>query len=156
MAGMTCGRRGHLDLPQLDRYNRCHRGESVTLPGSRLVLVRHAMPVVEPAVPAERWRLGPAGRAAARSYLKGACLQGWEAQDQVVHRFDEAVIRHAAAAAGLGRTLVVGTHGMALTMWLASRDLLGPDPIPFWATLRFPPTSSRSTCYTASSGASGD
>jgi hypothetical protein len=27
----------------------------------RLVLVRHAMPVIDPAVPAERWQLGPHG-----------------------------------------------------------------------------------------------
>ncbi|MEV2240353.1 hypothetical protein [Micromonospora sp. NPDC049891] len=35
--------------------------------GARLMLVRHAMPVVEPTVPAERWLLGPDGRAAARA-----------------------------------------------------------------------------------------
>ncbi|WP_284706269.1 hypothetical protein [Micromonospora phytophila] len=35
--------------------------------GARLVLVRHANLVVEPPVPAERWQLGPAGRAAARA-----------------------------------------------------------------------------------------
>jgi broad specificity phosphatase PhoE len=33
---------------------------------AQVVLVRHAMPVMEPDVPAERWRLGDDGRAAAR------------------------------------------------------------------------------------------
>jgi broad specificity phosphatase PhoE len=169
----------------------------VVVEGARLVLVRHAMPVVEPAVPAERWRLGPTGRAAARalqplvtwpayyvassepkavqtlqeiagqtnvitdaalvevrrphrwsdnsiyraaarSYIQGACPEGWEPHDQVIGRFEEAVVRHAAAAADQGRTLVVDTHGVASTIWLASRYVLGPDPVEFWAALRFP------------------
>ncbi|MDG4795458.1 hypothetical protein [Micromonospora sp. WMMD1082] len=169
----------------------------MVIEGVRLVLVRHAIPVVDPAVPAERWQLGPAGRAAARavrrlvpgpayyvassepkavqtvqeiarhrhvvtdaalgevrrprqwsdtstyratarSYIQGVCPEGWEPHDQVVHRFHEAVIRHAAAAAALGATLVVGTHGLASTIWLASRHRLEPDPVPFWAALRFP------------------
>jgi broad specificity phosphatase PhoE len=165
--------------------------------GDRLVLVRHAMPIVEPAVPAERWHLGPTGRAAARalrplvaapayyvastepkavqtlqeiagdtnvitdaelvevrrphlwsddstyrgtarSYVEGTRPDGWEPHDQVARRLDHAVTSHAAAAAVQGRTLVVGTHGMALTIWLASRYLLEPDPAQFWAALRFP------------------
>jgi len=39
----------------------------------RLYLIRHAMPVLEPDVPAERWRLGEEGRAAARA-LAGLVL----------------------------------------------------------------------------------
>ena len=35
--------------------------------GERLVLVRHTMPVVDPAVPSPRWELGPEGSAAARA-----------------------------------------------------------------------------------------
>jgi broad specificity phosphatase PhoE len=38
---------------------------------AQVVLVRHAMPEVRPDVPAERWRLGDEGRAAARD-LAGA------------------------------------------------------------------------------------
>ncbi|MDG4823256.1 histidine phosphatase family protein [Asanoa sp. WMMD1127] len=163
--------------------------------GDRLLLVRHAMPEVDPAVAAEQWHLGPSGRAAARalqplvpgpayhvassepkavqtvqelagradvttdpalvevrrpqtwsdqyravarSYVEGASPAGWEPHDQVVRRFDQAVVRHAAAAAQKGRTLVVGTHGMAMTTWLASRYRLQPDPAEFWAALRFP------------------
>ncbi|MFI5892115.1 histidine phosphatase family protein [Actinoplanes sp. NPDC051513] len=34
---------------------------------ARLVLVRHAMPVIDPETPAELWHLGPEGRAAARA-----------------------------------------------------------------------------------------
>jgi hypothetical protein len=74
----------------------------------------------------------------ARSYIEGACPDGWEPHDQVVRRFDQAVIRHAAAAAERGRTLIAGTHGMAMTVWLASRYLLEPDPAHFWAAMRFP------------------
>lgn len=165
--------------------------------GVHLVLVRHAMPVVDPAVPAERWQLGPGGRAAARnlrpmvigpayyvasaepkavqtlqeiaghtdvttdaglvevrrphiwsdnstyrstarSYVEGILPDGWEPHDQVVRRFDHAVVLHAATANARGRTLIVGTHGLAPTIWLASRYHLEPDPSRFWAALRFP------------------
>jgi broad specificity phosphatase PhoE len=81
-----------------------------------LILVRPAMPAVDPAVPAHRRRLDADGLAAARRLLEGA------------------VARHAALAAG--RTLVIGSHGMAMTVWLAART--GLDPGPFWARLRFP------------------
>ncbi|MEU4163525.1 hypothetical protein [Actinoplanes sp. NPDC026670] len=36
------------------------------LPGTRLLLVRHAMPHIEPDIPAEDWHLGAEGLAAAR------------------------------------------------------------------------------------------
>ena len=163
----------------------------------RLVLVRHAMPVIDPAVPPGRWQLGPDGRAAARdlrplvvgpayyvastepravqtlqeiagrtgvrtgaglvevrrphvwsdtstyrrtarSYVEGTLPDGWEPHDRVVGRFDRAVARHAAAATAQAITLIVGTHGMAATIWLASRYHLEPDPAQFWAALRFP------------------
>jgi broad specificity phosphatase PhoE len=41
---------------------------------AQVVLVRHAMPVIEPEVPADLWRLGAHGRAAARE-LAGALPQ---------------------------------------------------------------------------------
>jgi hypothetical protein len=75
----------------------------------RLVLVRHAMPEIDPTVPAHRWRLGADGRAAART--PGPLLPA-------------------------GAYPVVGTHGMAMTVWLATRVDL--DPAEFWAALRFP------------------
>ncbi len=155
----------------------------------RIVLVRHAMPVVDPATPAELWHLGADGRAAARSlaplvagpayfvastepkavetlmeiagapvatdpgfaevrrphawtdgyraaaraYLQGARHDGWEPHGQVVDRFEAAVVRHSGST---DRTLVIGTHGLAPTLWLADR--CGLDPVPFWEALRFP------------------
>ncbi len=163
----------------------------------RLILVRHAMPELEPAVPAHQWQLGGAGRAAARAlgplvagpgyyvasdepkavqtvreltgrpdvatdpgfrevrrpyvwsanedyralaraYVEGVCHDGWEPLAQVVSRFDAAVDRHAALAAAQDRPLVVGTHGLAPTVWLASRLALAPSPAEFWAALQFP------------------
>jgi hypothetical protein len=45
-------------------------GDTMTVIGRvRMVLVRHAMPAVDPAVPAEQWQLGPDGRAATRTLM---------------------------------------------------------------------------------------
>jgi 2,3-bisphosphoglycerate-dependent phosphoglycerate mutase len=159
----------------------------------RLVLVRHAMPVVDSAVPPAQWQLGPGGRAAARAlaaylprdahyvsspepkarqtlealaeqvavddglaevrrphtweddyrsraraYVEGVVLPGWEPHEEVVERFAAAVARHASVAAAQHKPLVVGTHGLAPTLWLASRYRLEPSPAEFWAGLRFP------------------
>jgi 2,3-bisphosphoglycerate-dependent phosphoglycerate mutase len=166
-------------------------------PVERLILVRHAMPELDPAVPAERWHLGPEGRAAARSlralmpepgyyvasdepkatetlqevagfgevatdrgfgevrrphvwsddydyrtvaraYVEGVDHAGWEPRDQVVNRFGAAVARHAALASARNQTLVIGTHGLAPTVWLATVLPLDPSPAQFWAALGFP------------------
>jgi broad specificity phosphatase PhoE len=160
----------------------------------RLILVRHAMPAVDPGVPSERWELGAEGRAAARAlaaahepgyyvasdepkalqtvqemsagrevvpepglrevrrpyrwsdayriqaraYVDGVCHDGWEPHAQVVARFEAAVSRHAEMAAMRKQPLIVGTHGLAPTVWLASRLRLEPTPGDFWASLRFP------------------
>lgn len=162
----------------------------------RLVLVRHAMPDVDPRVPAHRWELGAEGRAAARrlaaliggrvywvasdepkaeqtmhemsgapaavvsdsgfgevcrpevwtddyratarAYVEGQRLEGWEPHGQVAGRFDAAVERHAAPATAHGATLVVGTHGLASTVWLSARLQLQPCAGDFWAALSFP------------------
>ncbi|WP_433290952.1 histidine phosphatase family protein [Actinoplanes sp. CA-030573] len=187
----------------------------------RLLLVRHAMPVVDPAVPAALWHLGDAGRdaarrlrpfipagarfvastepkavetlrelagdapiatdagfaevrrpdawgagyrATARSYVEGAGHDGWEPHVEVVARFDAAVRRHCAAFGPTTGTLVVGTHGLACTLWLAGLGLGSaeaepeaeaepqaqaeaepeaeleskPGPGAFWESLRFP------------------
>jgi hypothetical protein len=165
------------------------------MPG-KIILIRHAMPVVEPGVPSERWQLAEEGRrmaralgndhrvvprpayvvashepkaaqtiremtdgpvpldpgfaevrrpytwsddyrARARAYVEGKAHDGWERHDAVARRFDEAIRRHAAAADAAGATLVVGTHGLAPTVWLTSRGLI-EDPGAFWAALRFP------------------
>ncbi|MEU4238243.1 histidine phosphatase family protein [Actinoplanes sp. NPDC026619] len=160
----------------------------------RLLLIRHAMPEIEPAVPAERWHLSEAGRAAARelaprmpapayyvassepkaretlreiapteaiaadarfaevrrppdwtdgdtyraaarAYVRGERHAAWEPHDEVIERFGAAVADHAART---HRTLVIGTHGLALTVWLASRVTLDPGPEQFWSRLRLP------------------
>jgi broad specificity phosphatase PhoE len=155
-----------------------------------LVLVRHAMPAVDPATPSVRWQLSEDGKAAARAlrpripaaayfvsspepkalqtvqqlgeeittdagfgearrlhvwgddygaqaraYVDGRRHPGWEPHDEVARRFDDAMRRHLTDAGG--RTLVVGTHGLAPTVWLASRVRLA-DPGEFWAALGFP------------------
>jgi broad specificity phosphatase PhoE len=73
-------------------------------------------------------------RALARAYVDGVGHDGWEPHAEVSARFAAAVERHERLAAG--RRLVVGTHGMALTVWLAGRIRL--DPGAFWAALDFP------------------
>lgn len=74
----------------------------------------------------------------ARGYLSGAGPDGWEPAAQVIARFEAAVQRHARLAAARRQVLVAGTHGLAATLWLASRLPLDPDPAGFWASLRFP------------------
>jgi len=167
---------------------------TVTGPG-RLILIRHAMPEIDPRTPAELWHLGDEGRAAARvlgpllarpayyvastepkavetmqeiageltvhidagfaevrrprrwsedyravagAYVDGARHDGWELHQEVVERFDAAVARHTVLAAAGNSTLTIGTHGLAATVWLASRFPLHPSPAQFWAALRFP------------------
>lgn len=152
-------------------------------------VVRHAEPAVLPEVPPDRWRLTPAGAAAAAAlatalpadaylvaspepkarqtlepagpvttdprlaevhrdepyggdfrarraaYVGGTDHPAWERRDGVAARFAAAVAAHRVRAAD--RPLVVGSHGMALTVWLATVVDL-PDPAAFWAALRFP------------------
>ena len=64
--------------------------------------------------------------------------RGWEARDVVASRF-EAGICDALDAAG-DRPLVVASHGMAMTAWLASVGASGvaDDPGGFWSGLAFP------------------
>lgn len=164
--------------------------------GVRLVLVRHAMPDVQPDVPAREWHLGDDGRGAARelgqmlparahlvasdepkavetlaeasgrsdvvidvgfgevrrpnapsgqihralaaAYLGGTAHAGWEPHSSVVRRFHAAVLRHLATASPGGEAVVIGTHGMAMTMWLFARVRAGGDRVGFWAALEFP------------------
>lgn len=72
----------------------------------------------------------------AHAYVQGALHPGWEPQSEVAARFTAAVARHAARAGA--HPLVVGTHGMALTTWLADRRLIAGAPGAFWAGLAFP------------------
>lgn len=77
-------------------------------------------------------------RALARAYTAGALPDGWEPQAAVTARFEHAVSGHARIAAAREQSLIAGTHGLALTVWLASRMPLTPDPAAFWAALQFP------------------
>jgi broad specificity phosphatase PhoE len=153
-----------------------------------LILVRHAMPVVDSAAPPESWRLSSEGLSAARgltlpadaclvastvpkasetlasfgpvaqdhrfgeirregepfhgnfrelrlAYVEGVDHPRWEARVDAVARFDAAVAAHRERAGD--RPLVVGTHGMVLTVWLTARiGLVSPGQ--FWSALRFP------------------
>jgi broad specificity phosphatase PhoE len=74
-------------------------------------------------------------RSRRRAYLAGADHPTWEPRPQVIERFDAGITHWTARAAG--RPLVVATHGMALTLWLATvADL--PDPAAFWSGLGLP------------------
>jgi broad specificity phosphatase PhoE len=153
-----------------------------------MILVRHAMPVIDSETPPESWLLSPEGRSAAHglplpagaylvaseepkayetlapfgavtldarlgevrregepfngnfrelrlAYVEGADHARWEPRADAVRRFDAAVADHVAQAGS--RPLIVGTHGMVLTLWLTARIGL-PSPGPFWSELRFP------------------
>jgi broad specificity phosphatase PhoE len=153
-----------------------------------LIVVRHAMPVIDASTPPSSWPLSPDGRAAATllrlppdaylvasaepkayqtlapfgevarderfgeirregepfegnfrelrlTYVEGAAHPQWEPHADAARRFDAAVADHLARAGG--RPLVVGSHGMILTVWLTARIGL-PSPGPFWSAIRFP------------------
>ena len=70
-----------------------------------------------------------------RSYVDGADHPRWERRADVARRFDEAMNDHLVRAEG--RPLVIGSHGMAITVWLTARVGL-TAPGDFWAALRFP------------------
>ncbi|MFC4337732.1 histidine phosphatase family protein [Salininema proteolyticum] len=69
------------------------------------------------------------------AYLSGERHEGWEDPDEVVDRFETGLANARQLAAG--RSLVIGTHGMAMTLWL-SRTRGLDDPIAFWSGLTMP------------------
>jgi broad specificity phosphatase PhoE len=73
-----------------------------------------------------------------RAYLAGAEHPGWERREAVAERFGAALAEHAARAAASERRLVVGSHGMAMTVWLAATGRVPGEPGEFWAGLGFP------------------
>ncbi|GAA0903066.1 hypothetical protein Vau01_036940 [Virgisporangium aurantiacum] len=74
-------------------------------------------------------------RARRSAYLAGADHPGWEPREQVAARFDAGISHwHLRAAT---RPLVVATHGMAMTLWLADAINLA-DPPGFWDDIRLP------------------
>jgi broad specificity phosphatase PhoE len=70
-----------------------------------------------------------------REYVSGTDHPDWEPRAAVAARFDAAVREHLTAAQG--KPLIIATHGMAMTIWLTSHQLLGA-PATFWSQLRFP------------------
>jgi 2,3-bisphosphoglycerate-dependent phosphoglycerate mutase len=69
------------------------------------------------------------------AYVSGTDHPLWEPRTDAVRRFDAALTDHFVRAAG--RPLVVGSHGMVLTLWLTAR--IGLDsPGAFWSALRLP------------------
>jgi broad specificity phosphatase PhoE len=74
-------------------------------------------------------------RARRRAYLSGVDHPDWEPRHEVAARVGAGVTFWSARAAG--RALVVASHGMALTLWLATAVDL-PDPGAFWTDLRLP------------------
>ena len=74
-------------------------------------------------------------RARRLAYVEGADHADWETRSEVVERFGAGIADHLAAAAG--QPLVIGTHGMAMTLWLTATIGLGDAGL-FWAELRFP------------------
>jgi broad specificity phosphatase PhoE len=74
-------------------------------------------------------------RARRRAYVNGADHPGWEPRQQVAERFDAGINFWCTRAHP--QPLVIATHGMAMTLWLAA--IMGiADPAGFWAGLRLP------------------
>lgn len=69
------------------------------------------------------------------SYVEGSRHPRWESHADAARRFNEGIADHLDRAAG--RPLVVGTHGMVMTVWLSTRIGLA-SPGAFWSDLRFP------------------
>lgn len=85
---------------------------------------------------ADRPWIGPGYRAMAHRYLRGEPLVGWEPHAQVAARMGAGV--DAAVEGAQGRSVVIVTHGLALSVHLGDR--LGPefDQESFWSRLAFP------------------
>jgi broad specificity phosphatase PhoE len=76
-------------------------------------------------------------RGMARRYLRGASLDGWEAQGEVVDRMSAAVRDARARAGPEGAVLAVG-HGLSICLHLAAGLPRGFDAAGLWARLAFP------------------
>ena len=71
-------------------------------------------------------------RMTARAYLRTGTSPGWEPHKSVVSRFDAAISDFIVASGDV----VIATHGLAPSLWLASRTSI--DLLPFWEALTFP------------------
>jgi broad specificity phosphatase PhoE len=68
------------------------------------------------------------------AYLEGHSLVGWEPRAAVADRFDAAVIDGSQWSTG---TVVVFTHGLAMTLWLQRIEAVA-DAAAFWSGLTLP------------------
>ncbi len=78
-------------------------------------------------------------RAAAASYLRYGSsgeTADWEPRERVVERFAAGVDAGIAAHSGSDGDVLIVNHGLAMSLWLASRS--GIDLVPFWQGLTFP------------------
>lgn len=78
-------------------------------------------------------------RTAAASYLRGENSgesADWEPRERVVERFAAGVDAAIAANSGSAGDVVIVNHGLAMSLWLASRSNI--DLEPFWKALTFP------------------
>jgi broad specificity phosphatase PhoE len=74
-------------------------------------------------------------RARRSAYVSGISHDGWEPHADVVSRFSAGVTAWQAACGE--QTLVIASHGMAMTLWLTAALGL-EDPVGFWQDLRLP------------------
>lgn len=71
------------------------------------------------------------------AYLEGDVPAGWEPHDAVVRRFGAGVDWWSRLSGD--RPLVVASHGMAMTLWLAGTGAVPPEQVgEVWQRLRFP------------------
>lgn len=103
-----------------------------------VIALRRGLSVVQDARFAEvdqgdRW-IEEDYRGVAARYLSGFDEPGWEPRDQVVARFGAGIAGVCSRRQG-GDTVVV-SHGLALSLWLAS--VTGIELVTFWRDLSFP------------------
>jgi broad specificity phosphatase PhoE len=78
-------------------------------------------------------------RSLAAGYLERGAVgeaAGWEPPGQVITRFGEAVKAALEHNQGVPGDVLVVTHGLAMSLWLAAQSKI--DPVPFWKALTFP------------------
>ena len=71
-------------------------------------------------------------RATAKEYLGTGDSPGWEPRESVVGRFESAI----SEVSDADGDVVIATHGLAPSLWLARRTPI--DLVPFWEALTFP------------------
>ncbi|MCP4167150.1 MAG: histidine phosphatase family protein [Chloroflexi bacterium] len=111
---------------------------------SKLILIKHAQPILDPAVPSRQWRLAEIGRK--QSLQLALCLAkyapdvivasvepdelvfGEETADRAHERFATAV--DVVLTAHPGQTVAIVAHGTVITLYVAHLQNL--EPYPFW------------------------